>query len=56
MPTAGTAPSVAPPTVENDDAEAQRVMAVYNCSRLGLTANPPGFSFLDFFRFGRPRR
>ncbi|BDX31184.1 hypothetical protein TUM20985_17310 [Mycobacterium antarcticum] len=56
MLTAGTAPSVAPPTVENDDVEAPRIVVVYNCSRLGLTANPPGFSFLDFFRFGRRRR
>ncbi|MCW2511687.1 MAG: hypothetical protein JWR11_729 [Mycobacterium sp.] len=57
MSTAGAAPSIVSPTLEVDDAaSAQRVVVVYNCTRLGLTANPPGFSLLDLFRFGRRRR
>ncbi|HYO02328.1 MAG TPA: hypothetical protein VET27_10810 [Mycobacterium sp.] len=56
MSTAGAAPSIVSSAVEVDDFDAQRVVVVYNCTRLGLTANPPGFSFLDFFRFGRRRR
>jgi hypothetical protein len=54
MSTAGTAPSTLSSSSEDDDV--QRVVVVYNCSRLGLTANPPGFSFGDLFRFGRRRR
>jgi hypothetical protein len=37
------------------DIAAQYNVVVYNCSRLGRTANPPGFSFTDWFRFGRRR-
>jgi hypothetical protein len=55
MSTAGAAPPIASSAVEAD-ASADRVVAVYTCTRLGLTANPPGFSFLDLFRFGRFRR
>ncbi|MDT5387123.1 MAG: hypothetical protein QOE04_764 [Mycobacterium sp.] len=36
-----------------EDVAVQRNVLVSNCSRLGRTANPPGFSFSDFFRFGR---
>ena len=57
MSTAGAAPTSVSPTLKVDDDDcAQRVVVVYNCTRLGLTANPPGFSFIDFFRFGRRRR
>lgn len=56
MSTAGAAPSIVSSAVEVDDVDGQRVVVVYKCTRLGLTANPPGFSFLDFFRFGRRRR
>ena len=55
MSTAGAAPPIASPTVQVDERD-ERVVAVYTCSRLGLTANPPGFSFLDLFRIGRFRR
>jgi hypothetical protein len=55
MSTAGAAPPIAPSAVQADDGD-ERVVAVYTCSRLGLTANPPGFSFLDLFRIGRFRR
>jgi hypothetical protein len=57
MSTAGAAPSTVSSTIEIDDDDcAERAVVVYNCTRLGLTANPPGFSFIDFFRFGRRRR
>jgi hypothetical protein len=57
MSTAGAAPSIVSSTLEVDDAaSAERVVVVYNCTRIGLTANPPGFSLLDLFRFGRRRR
>jgi hypothetical protein len=36
-----------------EDVAVQREVVVSNCSRLGRTANPPSFSFSDFFRFGR---
>lgn len=55
MPTAGAAPSIVSSPLEVDEHE-ERVVVVYNCTRLGLTANPPGFSFLDFLRLGRFRR
>jgi hypothetical protein len=55
MSTAGAAPPIASSTVQVDDGD-ERVVAVYTCSRLGRTANPPGFSFLDLFRIGRFRR
>ncbi|WP_170219982.1 hypothetical protein [Mycolicibacterium hodleri] len=56
MPTAGAAPPISSPTVAVEGVDVQRAVVVYNCTRLGLTANPPGFSFIDFFRFGRRRR
>ena len=55
MSTASAAPPIASSPVQVDDSD-ERVVAVYTCSRLGLTANPPGFSFLDIFRIGRFRR
>ncbi len=39
----------------DDDVTAQGPIAVYNCSRLGRVANPPSFSFADFFRGARKR-
>jgi hypothetical protein len=56
MSTAGAAPSTATLPIEVDVDGEERIVVVYNCTRLGLRANPPGFSFLDFFRFGRFRR
>ena len=48
--------STSPSTTESEeDLSAQNVVVVYNCSRLGRTANPPRFSFADLFRFGRRR-
>jgi hypothetical protein len=56
MTTAGAARTSVPSALEVDaDTSGQRVV-VYNCTRLGLRANPPGFSFADLFRFGRRRR
>jgi len=37
----------------DDAVTEQRAVVVYNCNRLGRTANPPGFSLSDWFR---PRR
>ncbi|MCP9273372.1 hypothetical protein [Mycolicibacterium arenosum] len=37
------------------DVAAQCPVIVYNCSRLGRTANPPRRSLSDLFRFGRWR-
>lgn len=34
---------------------AQIPVAVYTCNRLGRVANPPGFSFADWFRTARRR-
>lgn len=34
---------------------AQRPVAVRNCTRIGRVANPPGFSFTEWFRAGRRR-
>lgn len=57
MSTAGAAAAtVALPIAVDADGSEQRVVVVYNCTRLGLTANPPGFSFKNFLRFGRRRR
>lgn len=57
MTTAGAARPAITSTIEVDgNASAQHVVVVYNCTRIGLTANPPGFSLLDWFRFGRRRR
>jgi hypothetical protein len=36
-----------------DDVTAQRPLMVYTCSRLGRVANPPSFSFTDWFRARR---
>jgi hypothetical protein len=57
MSTASAAPFTVSSTIEVDvDGSEERVVVVYNCTRLGLTANPPSFSFVDLFRFGRFRR
>ncbi len=57
MSTAGATRSTVSPTLEVDEENsAQRVVVVYNCTRIGLVANPPGFSFSDLFRFRRRRR
>lgn len=48
--------SALPPlTQAAEDPNAHSVVVVYNCSRLGRTANPPRFSIADWFRFGRRR-
>jgi hypothetical protein len=36
-----------------DDVTAQRPIMVYSCNRLGRVANPPSFSFSDWFRSAR---
>ncbi|MCV7152688.1 hypothetical protein [Mycolicibacterium pyrenivorans] len=36
-------------------APAQLPLAVHSCNRLGRVANPPGFSFAEWFRSGRRR-
>jgi hypothetical protein len=56
MSTAGAAHSTAASPVEVDDAGAQGVVTVHSCARIGSRANPPGFSFLGWFRFGFRRR
>ena len=33
----------------------QQPVAVHTCSRIGRVANPPGFSFSDWFRSSRKR-
>jgi hypothetical protein len=38
-----------------DDVTAQRPVNVYTCNRLGRVANPPSFSFADWFRSARRR-
>jgi hypothetical protein len=38
-----------------EDITAQLPITVYSCSRLGRVANPPSFSFADWFRSGRRR-
>ncbi len=54
MSTAGAASSpVASPDEADSVADDERIVVVYDCTRLGLTASPPGFSFRDFFRIGR---
>lgn len=37
------------------DVAAQPPLMVYSCSRLGRTANPPGFSLTDWLLPGRRR-
>lgn len=39
----------------DDEVTAQGLIAVYNCSRLGRVANPPSFSFTEWFRGARRR-
>jgi hypothetical protein len=39
----------------DDEVTAQGPIAVYSCSRLGRVANPPSFSFADWFRSSRRR-
>ena len=36
-----------------EDVTAQLPITVYSCSRLGRVANPPNFSFADWFRSRR---
>jgi hypothetical protein len=45
----------ATPGNADDEATAQGPIAVYTCSRLGRVANPPSFSFTDWFRSARRR-
>ncbi|MET0457084.1 MAG: hypothetical protein ABW137_35080 [Mycobacterium sp.] len=57
MTTAGATRSSIAATIEVDaEANEQRLVVVYDCSRIGLVANPPGFSLPDLFRFRRRRR
>jgi hypothetical protein len=57
MSTAGAAHSTAASPIEvDDDAGAEVVVTVHSCARIGRRANPPGFSFLGWFRFGLRRR
>ena len=37
------------------DTAAQHPVLVHSCSRLGRVANPPGFSFSNWFRSARRR-
>jgi hypothetical protein len=39
-----------------DGVTAQRPVLVISCSRLGRVANPPSFSFADWFRSARRGR
>jgi hypothetical protein len=56
MPIASASRSSVEPTDEVvADVTAQCPVIVYNCSRLGRTANPPRRSISDLFRFGRWR-
>jgi len=45
--------STRPPA--NQIADAHPPAAIRNCSRLGRSANPPGFSFSDWLRDRRSR-
>jgi hypothetical protein len=47
--------SVAAGAHADDEVTAQGPIAVYNCSRLGRVANPPSFSFAEWFRSARRR-
>jgi hypothetical protein len=38
-----------------EDVTAQRPILVYTCNRLCRVANPPSFSFTDWFRAARRR-
>ena len=56
MSTAGAAHAIVASTVDvGADANTQHVVVVYDCTRIGLRANPP-FSFMDWFRSGRRHR
>ena len=56
MPTASAErPALAPPDTGASETADDRLLAVYNCGRLGMRANPPRRSLLDLFRFGRWR-
>ena len=47
--------AASPDNHPDDDVTANRAVVVHDCSRLGRTANPPTFSLIDWFRFGRRR-
>jgi hypothetical protein len=51
--TTSTVPTSTLPPVVDTALDATSLVVVYNCSRLGRTANPPRFSFTDFFRLRR---
>jgi hypothetical protein len=56
MPIASASHDAVESTSEVDaDDVTQCPVIVYNCSRLGRTANPPRRSLSDLFRFGRWR-
>ena len=38
-----------------EDITTQQPIMVYTCNRLGRVANPPSFSFVDWFRSARRR-
>jgi hypothetical protein len=38
-----------------DEVTAPGPLAIYSCRRLGRVANPPSFSFADWFRSARRR-
>lgn len=52
----GAAFAAGAPRVPGDsDVTGQGPVAVFNCSRIGRVANPPGFSFTELFRSARRR-
>jgi hypothetical protein len=53
--TGASCPSGAPSVQAADEITAQGPITIYFCSRLGRVANPPGFSFVDWFRSARRR-
>lgn len=53
MPTSAGADNAHPS--HRSDVAAQRPLMVHSCSRLGRTANPPGFSLADWLLPGRRR-
>jgi hypothetical protein len=57
MPTRDASTSSAAAYVKSaDEVTARAPIMTYSCSRLGRTANPPGFSFGDWLRFARRRK
>ena len=56
MPTSRVARPAVASTIEVDGGISAQHVVIYNCTRIGLTANPPGFSLRDWFRFGCRRR